>query len=260
MSESGAAGGSRPAASDAARREDRHQRLAGPERGDRLLDVVVGRSSGTSGRSCAARRRRRRERPRACWTRLPSWARTDDGTSVGACVTKYTPTPFDRMSRAVRSIWSISASDASSKSRCASSKKKTSFGFGRSPASGRLLVELGQHPQHERREQPRLVHDVGQLEDADDALAVRRRPQQVDDLELRLAEEASTPSCSRTMIERSSTPTEALDIPPYSSRIGLPSSDERNLSVVARSSRSSSGRSWSSQYLKIRPGSRSASR
>ncbi len=61
---------------------------------------------------------------------------------------------------------------------------------------------------------------------------------------------ASTPSCSRTMIERSSTPTDALDIPPYSSRIGLPSSDARNLRVVARSVRSSSGRWLSSQYLK----------
>ena len=39
------------------------------------------------------------------------------------------------------------------------------------------------------REQPGLVHDVGELEDADDARALGRRPQQVLDLELRLAEE-----------------------------------------------------------------------
>ena len=62
----------------------------------------------------------------------------------------------------------------------------------------------------------------------------------------------SAPSCSSTTIDRRSTPTDALDIPPYSSRIGLPSSDDRNLSVVARSLRSSSGSSLSSQYLKTR--------
>ena len=61
----------------------------------------------------------------------------------------------------------------------------------------------------------------------------------------------SAPSCSRTIIERRSTPTDALDIPPYSARIGLPSSDARYLSVASRSLRSSSGRSLSSQYLKI---------
>ena len=93
------------------------------------------------------------------------------------------------MSRAVRSTWSMSASDASSKSRCASSKKKHSFGFGRSPDLGQALVQLGEHPEHERREQPGLVHDVRQLEDADDPLALGRRPQQVLDLELGLAEE-----------------------------------------------------------------------
>ena len=39
-------------------------------------------------------------------------------------------------------------------------------------------------------------------------------------------------------------------MPPYSSRIGSPSSEERNLNVVRRSARSSNGRSLSSQYLK----------
>jgi hypothetical protein len=34
----------------------------------------------------------------ACWTRLPSWLSTGGGTSVGACVTKNTPTPFERIS------------------------------------------------------------------------------------------------------------------------------------------------------------------
>ena len=39
-------------------------------------------------------------------------------------------------------------------------------------------------------------------------------PEQVDDLELGLAEERVDPACSSTMIERRSTPTEAADIPP----------------------------------------------
>ena len=146
----------------------------------RLLDVVERRSIGnvravlrSASASSGVNARS------ACWTRLPSWARTDDGTSVGAWVTKYTPTPLERISRAVRSICSISASDASSNSRWASSKKKHSLGLGRSPTSGSDLVQLGQHPEHERGEQARLVHDVGQLEEADDAGAVGRRPQQV---------------------------------------------------------------------------------
>ena len=61
----------------------------------------------------------------------------------------------------------------------------------------------------------------------------------------------SAPSCSSTTIERRSTPTDALDIPPYSARIGLPSSDARYFRVALRSLRSSSGRSLSSQYLKM---------
>ncbi len=72
-----------------------------------------------------------------CWTRDPSWASTASGTSVGLWVTKKTPTPFDRISRTVWAIWSRNAFDASWNSRCASSKKKTSFGLSASPTSGR---------------------------------------------------------------------------------------------------------------------------
>ncbi len=74
---------------------------------------------------------------RACWTRLPSWASTPAGTSLGDCVTKKTPMPFERMSRTVCSMACRNALLASLKSRCASSKKKTSFGLSRSPSSGR---------------------------------------------------------------------------------------------------------------------------
>ena len=126
---------------------------------------------------------------RACWIRLPSWASTDDGTSVGAWVTKKTPTPLERMRRTVCSIWSRSASEASSKRRCASSKKKTSFGFGQVAGLGERLVELGQHPEHEGREELRAVHDVRELQQVDDALPVGARAQEVLHLEGRLAEE-----------------------------------------------------------------------
>src|SRR5262252_7864365 len=42
----------------------------------------------------------------ACCTRLPSWPSTMSGTSSGFCVTKNTPTPFERMSRTTCSILS----------------------------------------------------------------------------------------------------------------------------------------------------------
>jgi len=49
--------------------------------------------------------------------------------SFGSWVTKNTPTPFERISRTVFATESRNASVASSKSRCASSKKNTSLGF-----------------------------------------------------------------------------------------------------------------------------------
>ena len=49
---------------------------------------------------------------------------------------KNTPTPLERMSRTVWATCSTNSFGASANSRCASSKKKTSFGLSRSPASG----------------------------------------------------------------------------------------------------------------------------
>ena len=74
----------------------------------------------------------------ACWTRLPSWPSTFSGMSSGFWVTKYTPTPLERISRTTCSTFSSSAGGASENSRCASSKKNTSLGLSRSPTSGRL--------------------------------------------------------------------------------------------------------------------------
>ncbi len=78
---------------------------------------------------------------------------------------------------------------APSNSRCASSKKKTSFGFGRSPTSGRSLPELGQHPEQERGIETRLLHQLVGRENADDAAAVRRDAHEILDVERGLAEE-----------------------------------------------------------------------
>jgi len=72
----------------------------------------------------------------ACCTRLPSWPSTVSGTSSGFCVTKNTPTPLERMRRTTCSIFSSSGFGASVNKRCASSKKKTSFGLSGSPTSG----------------------------------------------------------------------------------------------------------------------------
>ena len=73
---------------------------------------------------------------KACCTRLPSWPSTVSGISSGFCVTKYTPTPLERIKRTTCSIFSSNAGGASLNSRCASSKKNTSFGFSTSPTSG----------------------------------------------------------------------------------------------------------------------------
>ena len=56
---------------------------------------------------------------------------------MGFWVTKYTPTPFERISRTTSSMRSSSTLGASLNSRCASSKKKANLGFSGSPISGR---------------------------------------------------------------------------------------------------------------------------
>ena len=56
--------------------------------------------------------------------------------SDGDCVTKYTPTPLERMSFTTCTIFCTSAFGASENSRCASSKKNIMRGFSRSPTSG----------------------------------------------------------------------------------------------------------------------------
>ena len=75
---------------------------------------------------------------RACCTRLPSWPRMVSGKSSGFWVTKYTPTPLERIRRTTCSICSTNALAALSNIKCASSKNITNFGLSKSPTSGRV--------------------------------------------------------------------------------------------------------------------------
>ena len=112
-------------------RQDRDHRLAGAELGEVLLEVVVvglriRRDRGLERLGVAGVNARS-----ACCTRLPSCASTSPGTSSGSCVTKNTPTPFERMSRTVCATWATNSFGASSNKRCASSKKKHELRAGR---------------------------------------------------------------------------------------------------------------------------------
>ena len=93
--------------------------------------------------------------------------------SSGFCVTKYTPTPLERIRRTTCSIFSTSAFGASSNSRCASSKKNTSFGLSGSPTSGSCSNSSDEQPQQEGRVELGRVHQLVGGEDVDHALAVR---------------------------------------------------------------------------------------
>ncbi len=151
----------------------------------------------------------------ACWTRLPSCPSTSAGTSFGVWVTKKTPTPFERISRTVCSTESRNASVASSNSRCASSKKKTSFGLGRSPASGSVSnssatshISAVDHssgwsctPGSSRHEITPRPSGVEPQQVGDRRTAARRRS-------------SLPPPSSSSTSERSRTPTVAGDRPP----------------------------------------------
>jgi hypothetical protein len=78
---------------------------------------------------------------------------------------------FERIRRTVCSISPSSASEASSKSRWASSKKKTSLGFWRITDFRHGVPELSQQSEHERAEQLGFVEHIGKLHCADHSLA-----------------------------------------------------------------------------------------
>ena len=102
---------------------------------------------------------------------------------------KKTPTPFDRIKRTVWVTDSRKAFVVSSNRRCASSKKKTSFGFSRSPTSGSASNSSARSHMSAGREEPRLVLHGRQLEAGDHAASIGCGSQQVVDVELWLTEE-----------------------------------------------------------------------
>ena len=187
----------------------------------------------------------------ACWTRLPSCDRTDDGTSVGRLGDEVHAHALgsDEPGGALDLVHQRVGRVVEQQVRLV--EEEAQLGLRQVAGLGQGLVQLGEHPEHERREQPRLVHDVGQLEDADDALALGRRAQEVLDVELGLAEE----DVGAFLLEHDDRPQQHPDRRRSTSRrtprgSACPRPTTRNLSVVARSLRSSSGRSLSSQYLK----------
>ena len=183
----------------------------------------------------------------ACWMRFPSWPRTSAGMSFGVCVTKKTPTPFDRISRRVCTTDSTNALLDPSNRRWASSRKKTSFGLSRVSDLGKALEELGDEPHEHGRPQAGPVLHGRQLEAGDDAAPVGGGAQEIGDVELGLAEELGAPA----RLERDERAQEHADrlrgeaADPLQLLAGPPS-ESRNVRSARRSDRSRSGRPFSS--------------
>ena len=125
----------------------------------------------------------------ACWTRAPSWPSTSAGRSVGCCVTKNTPTPFERIIRTVRVTESRNDFVASVEQQVRLVEEEDELRLVEIADLRQLLEELREHPHQHGREERGLVLDRRQLEARDHAAAVGRGADQVGDLELRLAEE-----------------------------------------------------------------------
>ena len=158
----------------------------------------------------------------ACCTRLPSWPSTALGTSVGFWVTKKTPTPLDRISRTVWVTDSRNALLAPVNSRCASSRKNTSFGLVEVADLGQLLEQLGEQPHQEGGEQCRPVLHGGQSSTAlitpRPSGAVRSRSAAPNSGS---PKNTSPPRSSRPISSRRMTPAVAGDRPPRPFRCGL---------------------------------------
>ena len=170
--------------------------------------------------------------------------------SFGVCVMKKTPTPFERMSRTVCTTASRKASVASAKSRCASSKKNTSFGFGTSPTSGSCSNSSA-------RSHMRTVENSFGLSCTAGSSRHEMIPRPSESTRRRSAmsscgspkNSVPPPSSSWTSL-RSSTPIVADETPPIPLRSALPSSESRKERSARRSARSRIGRPFSSAYRK----------
>ena len=160
----------------------------------------------------------------ACCTRLPSWARTSSGTSVGDWVMKTMPTPLERMSRTVRTTASRNAFEAPENSRCASSKKNTMVGLSGSPTSGR--VSKSSASSHMRKVENSVPWD---WMSASSRAEMMPRPSGETRMRSRTSsagspKKASPPAASRAAISRRMTPAVAAETPPMVLSSSLPAS------------------------------------
>ena len=174
---------------DALGRQRRDERLTDPERCDRPLDVVeLGHREGPCGlaEGVGVVGRERAERVLDAIAEL----RQDRGRDVGwglrhevhadALRSNQAGGPLDLLHEGIGCVV---------EEQVCLVEEEAQLGLREVADLGQDLVQLGQHPEHERREQARLGHDVAELEERHDAPAIGCRPQQVPDVELRLAEE-----------------------------------------------------------------------
>ncbi len=120
--------------------------------------------------------------------RLPSWAETEFGTSSGilrdeidadALRAHEAGDLLDALQERLRRV-------VEQEMRLV--EEEDELGLGRIADLGQRLPELGQHPEQERRVEPRLLHELVGDEDADDAAPVGSRAHEVLDVEGGLAE------------------------------------------------------------------------
>jgi hypothetical protein len=145
------------------------------------------------------------------------------------------------MSRATSSICERNVLFASRNRRCASSKKKTSFGLSGSPISGSdSYSEASSHIMNVLNSAGRSCISASSrtLTIPRPSSVVRRKSATSNSGE---PKKASACCCSSSTILRTITPTVAVATPPYSAIFALPSSDDRWLSSARRSSRLMSG-------------------
>ncbi len=139
---------------------------------------------------------------------------------------KNTPTPFERIRRTVRATASRKASEASSKSRWASSKKKTRTGFSGSPTSGssskssasthmrKVEKSAGRSPMSARSSTETMPRPSGAVR-MRSAISISGSPKK-----------ASPPSASSRETWRRRTPAVAVEIPPIAFSSALPGPGE----------------------------------
>jgi len=127
---------------------------------------------------------------RACWTRLPSWARTSSGRSWGELGDEEHPHALgaDQPDRPLDLV--DERLGGAVEQQVGLVEEEHQLGAVQVADFGEGLEQLGQQPHHEGREHPRPVGHVGQFEQGHDPLARGVGAQQVVDVEGGRAEQA----------------------------------------------------------------------